>query len=524
MIDNFDIMVNANYYHKTLLSIASIGKLKVVVIRAPPCRFTETIGMYFATESSNMQRDDALSYPRAGVANLASGTTIGAAQVAGWLLRGWLWILIAALVGAIAGVIVAQLMTPRFTVMTDITIAPSNLHVAPNDLYATNIQSDSQILDVESKMRLITSGNVLHRVVDKLGLRNDPEFAEKPRLFDLAALFGLHASGPVERADLTSALARRIKVTRQERSYVVTLSVWASEPEMSARLGNAIAETFGEEVVRADAERTGRAAQGLVARLGELKAAAADAEDRTEAFRRANGLQQGPSGQPLSSGAMERMNAKLTDAKARVAEAEARYNEVSRAASLYGVQGGAVQSQTLSGLLADESALRRQIAALSQTLGPRHPALINAQAEAGALGTAIKAETERLGRAARIEVDQARTALDSLTNETSTLRGSVSVDDQAQVKLREFEREAGAKTALYQTFLTRAGEAAERQQIDATDVRVISPAIAPLRPTWPPRPIISAAAGAALGLLLSAGILAGLGYLAAFRLGRSAIA
>lgn len=218
---------------------------------------------------------------------------------------------------------------------------------------------------------------------------------------------------------------------------------------------------------------------------------------------------------------MERMNGKLTDAKARLAEAEARYNEVSRAVSLYGVQAGAVQSQTLSGLLADEAALRRQIATLTQTLGPRHPAMLNALAESDALTKAIKSETERLRSAARFEVGQAKVALDTLTEETRTLRGNVSVDDQAQVKLRELEREASAKTALYQTFLTRSGEAAERQQIDATDVRVISPAVEPIRPTWPPRPIIAAAAGAALGLLLCAAALAGFGYLDALRVARS---
>jgi polysaccharide biosynthesis transport protein len=475
--------------------------------------------MYKTTYSSKTQRGDVLIYRRAGGAIPASGVAINTVQVAGWLLRGWMWLLIAALVGAVAGVATAQLVTPRFTTMTDLTIAPSNLLVAPNDLYSTNIQSDSQILDVESKMRMITSGNVLHRVVETLDLNNDPEFADKPSLFDLGALFGRPAS---ETRDLTNVLAKRIKVTRQERSYVVTLSVWASEPETSARLANSIAETFREEVVRADAERAGRAAQGLTARLGELQAAATEAEDRIEAFRRANGLQQGTTGQPLSSDAMERMNAKLTDAKARAAEAEAHYREVSRAVSLYGVEGGAVQSQTLSGLQGDEAALRRQIATLSLTLGPRHPALMNALAEANALSNAIKAETERLRRTARMQLDQARMALDTLTEETRALRGSVSVDDQAQVKLRELKREASTKTALYQTFLTRAGEAAERQQIDATDVRVISPASAPLRPTWPPRPIIVAAAGATLGLLLSAGVLAGLGYLSAFRLARSA--
>lgn len=477
--------------------------------------------MYTATDNSRPQRSDTIPYRMAGGITSAQGVAINAMQVAGWLLHGWRWILIAALAGAIAGVGATQLVTPRFTAITDLTISPSNLQVTPNDLYATNIQSDSQILDVESKMRSITSGNVLLRVIDKLGLANDPEFADKMRLFDLSWLFDRNVSDAARRNDLIGLLAKRINVVRQERSYVVTLSVWASEPAMAAKLANSIATTFREEVVRADAERAGRVAQGLTARLGELKAAATEADDRTEAFRRAHGLQQGPSKQPLSTDAMERMNGKLTDAKARLAEAEARYNEVSRAVSLYGVQAGAVQSQTLSGLLADEAALRRQIATLTQTLGPRHPAMLNAMAEADALNKAIKSETERLRRAARFEVDQAKVALDTLNEETRTLRGNVSVDDQAQVKLRELEREASAKTALYQTFLTRSGEAAERQQIDATDVRVISPAVAPFRRTWPPRPIIAAAAGAALGLLLCAAALAGLGYLAALRLAGS---
>ncbi|GKQ53257.1 GumC family protein [Bradyrhizobium sp. Ce-3] len=476
--------------------------------------------MYTATDNSRPPRSDAAFRTVSGTVS-APAVVISAMQVAGWLLQGWRWLLVAALAGAIAAVGATQLVTPRFTAITDLTISPSNLLVTPNDLYAANVQSDSQILDVESKMRTITSGNVLHRVIDKLGLRNDPEFADRLRLLDLSWLFDRRASDAAERNDLMVALAKRIKVTRQERSYVVTMSVWASEPAMSARLANSIAQTFREQVVRADAERAGRAAQGLTARLGELKAAAAEAEDRTEAFRRAHGLQQGPSGQPLSSEAMERMSGKLTDAKARLAEAEARYNEVSRAVALYGVQAGAVQSQTLSGLLADEAALRRQIATLTQTLGPRHPAMLNAMAESEALTKAIKSETERLRSAARFEVDQAKVALDTLNEETRTLRGNVSVDDQAQVKLRELEREASAKTALYQTFLTRSGEAAERQQIDATDVRVISPAVAPFRPTWPPRPIIAAAAGAALGLLLCAAALAGFGYLDALRFARS---
>ena len=76
-----------------------------------------------------------------------------------------------------------------------------------------------------------------------------------------------------------------------------------------------------------------------------------------------------------------------------LAEAEARYAEISRAVSQHGAQGGGVQSQTLAGLLADEAALRRQVAVLSKTLGPRHPSLTSVLTEADALVKAINGET-----------------------------------------------------------------------------------------------------------------------------------
>ena len=469
--------------------------------------------MYVTTETSPMPGGNDVPYRHAVGKALPPAHAISPTRVLGWLMGGWPWLVVAALGGAVATLGAGQLVTPRFTATTELTIAPSNLLIAPNDLYATNIQSDSQILDVESKMRMISSGNVLRRVVEDLDLRNDPEFAPSPWL----PSFLRSAEQPTDTAELARTIARRITVARQERSYVVSVSAWASSADLSARLANAIAETFRAEIVRADAERVGRAAQGLSSRLGEIKAAATEAEDRVEAFRRAHGLQQGLSKQPLSSEALERMSAKLTDAKARLAEAEARNSEVSRSVSAQGAQGGGVQSPTLTGLLADEAGLRRQVAVLSKTLGPRHPSLTNVLAEADALAKAIKSETERLRRAARIELDQARRALDTLNGETKALRGSVSVDDQALVKLRELEREASARTALYQTFLTRAGETAQRQQIDATDVRVITPATAPARPNWPPRPIVAAAAGLMFGLLLAGSLLTGLGYLRAIR-------
>ena len=59
---------------------------------------------------------------------------------------------------------------------------------------------------------------------------------------------------------------------------------------------------------------------------------------------------------------------------------------------------------------------------------------------------------------------------------------------------------ASVKAGMYQTYLTRAREVAERQGIDATNVRVISPAMPPQAPIWPPRTLILLALGGIGGL------------------------
>ncbi|TIP98762.1 MAG: lipopolysaccharide biosynthesis protein, partial [Mesorhizobium sp.] len=66
----------------------------------------------------------------------------------------------------------------RYTVTTEILINPANLQVVENDVYSQPGQVDSQILNARSKQRILTSGNVLARVVDELGLANDPEFLD----------------------------------------------------------------------------------------------------------------------------------------------------------------------------------------------------------------------------------------------------------------------------------------------------------------------------------------------------------
>ena len=95
-------------------------------------------------------------------------------DVLGWIVTSIRLILIMTLAGAVVACAVVAVLPARYTAHTDLLIEPENLKVATNDLFPQRQQSDSQLLDIESKMRVITSGNVLERVVTKLKLVDDP--------------------------------------------------------------------------------------------------------------------------------------------------------------------------------------------------------------------------------------------------------------------------------------------------------------------------------------------------------------
>jgi succinoglycan biosynthesis transport protein ExoP len=78
------------------------------------------------------------------------------------------------------------------------------------------------------------------------------------------------------------------------------------------------------------------------------------------------------------------------------------------------------------------------------------------------------------------------------------VKAESAVGDQAEVRLRELEREAAATRSLYESFLARFKETQEQHQILQPDARVISPAQVPDRPSSP-----SVKLFAAVGLITS---------------------
>ena len=146
----------------------------------------------------------------------------------------------------------------------------------------------------------------------------------------------------------------------------------------------------------------------------------------------------------------------------------------------------------------------------SRPAGATSPRLLVLNTELAAVNAQLETEIGRIVTAAKVTLDEAKSGLAALTANADQLKTDVFTDNDAMVKLRELERDSASKSTIYEAFLSRARQVTEREQIDTTNVRVISTAVPPAARSWPPRTVVVMAGGAfggfALGMLLAIGL------------------
>ncbi len=410
-------------------------------------------------------------------------------------------------------------VTPaQYTASTQILIDPSDLKVVDNGLTSQPQTNDIALLQVESQVRVLGSNSVLAPVVASEHLDTDPEFGGGPPSLlrtiatDLFGLVGLSPSArPAPSLIALDQLRRRLKISRADRTYVVDVAVTTRSRETSVRIANAIADSYIATQVTARADAARRATEQLTARLNELRTKVRQAEERVEAYKAKNNITVS-TGQLVNEQQVTDLNNQLAIARARTSEAKARYDLATRLQKSGdpSTSNEALQSPTITALRSQYAEMQRRLNEQSSTLGPRHPAVIEAQAQAEGMRRVIADEISRIQRAAANDYARAKDNETSLNTTLDQLKKTSITTSEAMVPLRELEREVAASRQIYEAFLARSRETGEQETLDTKNIRVITKAEAPLRRSSPPNDILMLAAaiiaGAGLGMMIALAI------------------
>ena len=428
------------------------------------------------------------------------------------LWRGRLLILSTIVACLVAAALFVLIVPHRFTAATEILIEPVDLRGVANDPIPAVEASETALLQVDSQVRVLSSDDVLRRVVDSQGLAHDPEFVRGRS--PLRALLDsvLHPGQTVAAVDpalaALDALRSRVQVKRDDRTYVVDVAVSSTEPAKAARLANAVADAYLAEqtAVRADAAR--QISQSLTARLNELKDRVHDAEERAEEFRASHNIVDA-NGQLVNEQQLTDLNKQLADARARTATAKARLDQIDTVQSSktdIGAFPDAVLSPTITALRSQYAEVMRREAEETTNLGDRHPAVIEIQAQADRLKRMIDDEVNRTALATRAEYESAKASEEQLRRNVDALKQSALSTDADMVSLRELQREVQASRTVYEAFLVRARETGEQERIDTKNIQVISKANLPLSRSSPPSNTLLALGAILLGLASGSGL------------------
>jgi len=422
-----------------------------------------------------------------------------------------------AIVPTMAALLYGLLAQPLYTASTQLLIDPRDRRIITNEVTPEGLAPDGGIAVVESQLLVVTSDTVLRRVITRENLGTDPEFGGPPTglsavLYRAAAPFGLNPDGdnsdPVLKA--LRALKKRVGAKRSDKAYVVDIFVTTSARDKSVRIADGIAQAYLDDQASARAAASANASAALGGRLEALRARVQEAENRVVSYKEQHKIV-AAGGVLVSEQQLSDVTVQLSTARAKTAEARARYEQVTRARRMGADSGAtpeAVLSQTIGQLRAQYADVMRQRAQLGAMVGPKHPSIATLDAQLSSTRKLIDDELTRITTAVRSDLERAQTHEESLERELDRLKRTATENDEASVRLRELQREAEASRAVYQAFLTRARETGEQQSIDNTNARVISKATPPRDKSWPPRILI-----AALALIGGLGVGTGVGLM-----------
>lgn len=443
------------------------------------------------------------------------------------------WIIInTILFCSVLSLIVLFQVTPRFTATAMLALETRQSQVVDVQAVMSGINAD--VATIKTEIDVMQSRRLIGKTVDKLFLTRDPELNSDlnteasfvdyvnpvnwiPESLKRAILGEETILPPAEqaareRAKVIDTVISRLAVSNPPRSYSINVSFESSDPRKAARIANAVAELYLTDQLEAKFEATQRANDWLNDRIFDLRENVRSSEVAAQRFREDNQLIQTAGAGLVSDQQLSQLNTRLIDARTELARTEARFSQISdiSQASITDYSGltEVLDSPLIQRLREQQSEVLRRRAELATRYGPKHPRMINVEAELGDIDINIKSEIRKVVNGIQNEVDVAEARVSALEESLDQLKTENVALNRAQVQLRELEREAEANRVLLETFLARFKETTNQQDIQQADARIISSADVPLFPSFPKKRLILL-----LVVFASAGLGVGLAFL-----------
>jgi succinoglycan biosynthesis transport protein ExoP len=422
----------------------------------------------------------------------------------------------AAAVVALTLVILFQL-TPLYSASSIVMLDQQKNNVEDLSSVLSGLPTDQA--SVLNQVQILTSRNLAGHVIDKLNLKDDPDFSSAQRswtkylsflnpfswvrpgsktLADSQAIDG-------ERNLLIDHFEKQLTVTPIGLSTAIKVTYESPDPHQAARIDNAIADAYVEDQLNAKFDATQKATSWLTDRIQELSRQSQAADAAVQQYRAANGIVETASGGSVIDNQMQAISGQLVVARADLAEKQATYTHVAQLAREGHAAdiSQAVASPLIATLRGQEADLTRQEADLSSKYGARNPKMLDLESQKTNLESKINEEVNRVVQSVANDVSIAQAQVGSLQASLDHMESQSGQQGQLKVKLTQLQSAASSAKSMYEAFLSKLNQTQDQQGIQTPDARIISRTEVPDAPSYPNKFL-------AIGISIPGGILLGL--------------
>lgn len=327
-----------------------------------------------------------------------------------------------------------------------------------------------------TQVEIISSEKVALKVVDNLGFEHSPVVQQQ---FQEAT----KGEGNV-RNWLADSLLKNLDVQPSRESSIISISYEGNDPNFVALLANAFAEAYIQTTLQLKVEPAKQAALWFNGQVKALREDLNKAQAKLSAYQQETGI--------ISVNEnLDVENARLTELSSQLVAAQSNsYDTASRQSQLSNVKRMDEQPDIMSNALImniklELSSAESKLADLGQRLDKNHPQYQSALAQVEnlrhKLDTELQNASSSLGSAARISQQRESELRNALKAQKTRVLELKQQRDQIAILQRDVE---SAQRAL-DLGMQRFSQTNMEGQANQTDVAVLNPAIAPLKPSKP---------------------------------------
>jgi polysaccharide biosynthesis transport protein len=360
---------------------------------------------------------------------------------------------------------------------------------------ADDAGSSAPDFDVQTQAGILKSESLLERVVAKLDLEKKL-FTEGRSGRVSVWLKGLRGKQASNREKILTQVAKSLKISTEPNTRLIEIHYDSTDPHIAADFVNTLTAEFVEQNLESHWKTTQQTGVWLTHQMEDVRIKLEKSEDKLQNYAKDSGLLFTSEKDNVAEEKLRQLQEELSKAQVDRVARQSTYELVSSASpeSLPEV----LDDATLKDYQVKLTDLRRQLAELSSSLTPGHPAVKKVQAQIAALELARENERTNIIERIRNEFESAQRREHLLA---ANYASQIHLMSEQAAKVTDYnilKREVDTNRQLYDSMLQNVQEASMTSALRASNIRVVDSAEPPTLP-YKPNLLLNSALGLLAG-------------------------